>query len=94
MTPDALQAFLTAADQGADVPTLCSAFDLGQTRAYELLREYRPDRPRKARRRTSAIPAKVLALHEIGTPAKRIALLLGVTPVYVWRILKSVKVAR
>lgn len=57
------------------------------TYVYATLREYRPKRKRKPRRRTSAKPDQVKALHKIDTAASEIARLLDVTPAYVYRIL-------
>jgi len=82
-----LDQFLALADAGATVPQLCAASGLKPTRVYALLREHRPGRPRKPRRRTSDVPMKIRGLVATGIKPTRVAFLLGITPAYVYKVL-------
>lgn len=60
---------------------------LQQRRVYAVLREHRPDRPRKRRPRTSARRAAVLKLSRKGYIPSDIASAVGVSRQYVYKIL-------
>jgi uncharacterized protein (DUF433 family) len=86
---------------GLPTPQILALCDAGHTPAqiaaavpsatlaqiYAILRAERPSRKRAPRRRTSAIPAQVVALDAAGVKVARIAGLLGCSRAYVHRIL-------
>lgn len=85
MTP--LATILSRADAGQPVADIAAALDLTVGRIYAVLRQHRPDRCRKERRRVSKVPAKVRALLARGIVPSRVAFLLGITRAYVYRIM-------
>lgn len=80
---------LTLCDRGQSPAEIAAALGVSAGYVYKVLRDERPDRPRKSRRQTSEKPAQIraLAAREIAVP--RIAFLLDCSTAYVYRILKG-----
>lgn len=78
---------LAAADAGTDVATLARTYSLSISATYALLREHRPDRQRKARRRSSEKRDIILGLSAKGHEPERVAFLVGCSRAWVYRIL-------
>ncbi len=74
-------------DAGTPVAAIAEVVGLTQGRVYALLREYRPNRPRALRGRTSDKPRAIEGLNRLGFKPARIASLLGVKRQYVYRVL-------
>ena len=76
-------------DAGKTPVQIITETDASKRVVYAILRRHRPTRMRAPRTRTSTIPAKVHRLNGEGISVQRIAELLEVTPVYVYRILAA-----
>ena len=76
---------LSRSDRGESVSAISLALGVTPGYVYGVLRVERPNRPRKARVRTSTKPERIRALAAIKTPAARIAKLVGCSKAYVYR---------
>lgn len=85
----ALQQILAAADAGHDVAAIAAAHDTSVSKVYALLREYRPGRARKPRRRSSQKRAMILGLAAKGHEADRVAFLAQCSKAWVYRVLNG-----
>lgn len=65
------------------------AMKVTRGRVYAVLREHRPDRERKPRRRVSGLPAKIHGYKARGIAQSRIAVLLGTSRQYVHKVLNE-----
>jgi hypothetical protein len=88
MTPKVAD-IVARSDSGEQPDAIAVAVGLRPGRVYAVLREHRPDRQRKPRTRTSAVPDKVRGLASTGMLPARIAMLLGVKRQYVYKILSE-----
>lgn len=86
MTPAAVR-ILELFDAGK-TPVQIIAAGQRRDRVYAVLRKERPARARAPRTRTSVVPGLARQLDAEGFSAARIAVLLCVTPQYVYSILK------
>lgn len=82
-------AILELSDAGQHPAQIAAALPVSLGHVYATLREHRPDRPRKQRRATSDLPRMVRGLDAQGITVERIAVLLAITPAYVYRILST-----
>jgi DNA invertase Pin-like site-specific DNA recombinase len=80
---------LTLSDHGNSAPQIAAAESISTGYVYKVLREHRPKRPRKQRAATSELLAKVRALARRDVTVARIAMLLGCSKAYVYRILQE-----
>ena len=80
-------------DAGETVEAICEATGLKFGRVYDILRKHRPNRPRQPRKRTSRLPEMICGLADHGIKPPRIAVLLKITPAYVYAVLAKRKVA-
>lgn len=80
-------AILELADAGHTPGAIAAALNLTTGRVYATLRAHRPDRVRSPRTRTSEKPGQVLFLAAQGVRPGRIAVLLGISRAYVYRVL-------
>jgi hypothetical protein len=76
-------------DAGQTVSAIASSANVSQGYVYALLRAERPERKRAPRTRTSEVPAKIRFLSEQGIGAARVAVLLGVSRAYVYRVISE-----
>lgn len=88
-SPAILRRILTAADRNTPVADIAATVELTPGRVYAILRRERPRRKRKERRRTSDKPAMIRGMAGEGIKPARIALVLGVSRAYVYRILSE-----
>lgn len=84
---DTAQQILVLYDSQYCAEQIAEALGVSKGRVYAVLRESRPDRPRKPRRRVSALPAKIHGYRNRGIEPTRIAFLLEVSRQYVHKIL-------
>lgn len=84
-------AIVALADAGTPASAIAAALDITVGRVYAVLREQRPGRKRKSRRHTSVVPDQVRGLVSGGIKPARVAVLLSITPAYVYRIIGGVK---
>ena len=82
-----LAEILALSDQQTPVDQLATAYDLSPSQVYTILREHRPDRARKARRRSSEKRDMILGLSAKGHEPERVAFLAGCSKAWVYRIL-------
>jgi DNA invertase Pin-like site-specific DNA recombinase len=82
-----IETILRLSDSGMPVAAIAEAAQLTQRRVYAILRENRPNRSRTPRKRTSDKPREILGLYERNINPAQIALVLGVTRSYVYRVL-------
>lgn len=80
-----LAAILERHDAGQDVETLARDLSVSPGYVYSTLREHRPTRARKPRKRTSDKPRLIAGLAAQGIKAARIAFVLDVSAAYVHR---------
>ncbi|XUM19796.1 hypothetical protein ACRAVF_19205 [Bradyrhizobium oligotrophicum S58] len=85
-TDDILSRF-DAGETPVQIIAALAAAGVSKRVVYAVLRKHRPERVRAPRRRTSTIPARVRQMSGEGIAVARIADLLQVTSVYVYRIL-------
>lgn len=78
---------LSLSDAGHPPDAIAHSLALSPTTVYAVLREHRPARPRKVRARTSDLPYRIRGLRGCGIKPARIAVLLGCSRAYVYRIL-------
>lgn len=83
-----LTEILVRSDNGEHPGEIAEALDVTPGRVYAVLRQHRPNRKRKPRRRTSEKPAQIRALAAKGIKQGRIADLLDVTRQYVSKELR------
>jgi hypothetical protein len=86
---DPAAAILALSDSGVPPSQIAAALSLRPGPVYSVLRVHRPDRPRSARRCTSEKRQQVLFLTTQGVRPGRVAVLLGVSRQYCYRILKK-----
>lgn len=89
MQVDSTAEILRLADRDTSVSDIADHLALTPGRVYTVLRQHRPDRPRKSRRETSELRPKILGLHDRGIKPSRIAFLLECSRAYVYRILDA-----
>lgn len=82
---------LQLSDSGAPPDAIAAALSVSTGYVYGILRRERPDRPRKARTRDSALRAKIVGLAGCGIARTRIVALLEneCSKAYVYRILSE-----
>lgn len=80
---------LKRADKGESVAAIATALSVSPGYVYGILREHRPNRPRKARERTSDRPRIIAGLAAQGMAAGRIAKVLGISRAYAHRHMKG-----
>jgi hypothetical protein len=85
----ALEDILARADAGESVVQIAATVEKSAGHVYAVLREHRPDRPRKAREATSDIPRMIRGLSDGGMLPRRIAAVLGCSRAYVYRCLSD-----
>lgn len=78
-------------DIGQHAEQIASALGVPRGRVYAVLREHRPDRGRKPRRRVSSLPVKIHGYKARGIGQSRIAVLLGTSRQYVHKVLNEVR---
>lgn len=83
------EAILKRHDAGETVEEIRTAEGCGFGHVYSVLREHRPNRPRKPRTRTSEKRKLILGLLAGGIKAPRVAFLASCTPAYVYKILEE-----
>lgn len=88
---DVLNRILELNDAGKYAGEIAQACNVSAGYVYKVLREYRPDRPRKPRKLVSDIPVKVLALSAEKYRPAQIAALCGCSRAYVYCILAREK---
>lgn len=88
MTPVAFRV-LVSFDQGMTPVEIAATLGLPVGTVYAVLRQWRPNRLRAPRRRTSQKRALVMALHAAGFAASRIAVLLKCSRARVYKILQE-----
>lgn len=76
---------LSLNDAGHTPASVSRALSLSPSTVYAVLRQYRPDRARAPRPRTSDLPGRIVGLASRGHKPARIAVLLGVSRAYVYR---------
>lgn len=76
-------------DSGQDAATIAEALGVTVGRVYAVLREFRPDRERKPRRRTSDKLGKIRGLALRGICQSRIAFLCGTSRQYIHKVLNE-----
>lgn len=87
---DTADKILAMFDSQHHAEQIAAALGVTKGRVYAVLREHRPDRERKPRRRVSALPARIRGYHSgHGIEPSRIAVLLGVSRQYVHKILSQ-----
>lgn len=84
VTPTAA-AILERHDRGETVSAIADAEKVSASFVYSVLRDQRPERPRKARAATSDKPRLIAGLAAQGIKPARIAVVLGVSRAYVYR---------
>lgn len=88
MTPD-LSDILAASDAGEFPAAIATRLGCSAGHVYGVLRQHRPGRARKPRRRTSEKPEQIRALYLQEIEPLRIAFLLQCSRAYVYRHLKG-----
>lgn len=76
-------------DAGESIEAIAAAEGVSTRHVYHVLAKHRPDRPRKPRTCTSAMPGVIRGLHDQGMAAARIASVLGISRAYVYRHIAS-----
>jgi transposase len=76
---------LALADRGQSADAIAAAVERSAGYVYSVLREHRPDRPRKVHKTRSDLPRKIAALHLAGKETVAIAEKLAVSRAYVYR---------
>jgi DNA-binding CsgD family transcriptional regulator len=76
---------LALADRSKSVAEIAVELEISPGYVYSVLREHRPDRPRKAHRTRSDKPSRIAMLHLQGAHPDDIGERLGVSRSYVYR---------
>lgn len=84
------EAVLALHDSGQHAEQIANALDVPRGRVYAVLREHRPDRERKPRRRVSGLPAQIYFKRTVeGVKPCQIAKALQVSRQYVHKVLNE-----